>query len=282
MSPDYDSKICPRCGARADASATACPFCGEPMPLSPSSPSYDDHLQHGEDTVILPDGAQQPSPYGRQPYGRQPYEQPAYEQPAYEQPAYGQPLNNESYQSQYQPAPKKSKGKGNFTLTLVMISLASLIIAGVVTFFVLEYLNKGEEATYLPDTASVSVTAAVDSMPTNASTSATLDEEVAAEAAAFEENNDIEVVDQDHIAALANRLQIRSRELTKADLAGLNVIELRYLRNYIFAQYGLIFQDEEMREFFFGYSWYTPKSTDVSGRLSPVEKKNVMTIESLE
>ena len=143
MSYEYDIKRCPRCGAQADASATSCPFCGEPLPLSPA-PSYDAYGGQGEDTVVLPGGgAQQPSSYGQSPYGQPTYEQQQYGQQPYGQPAYEQQRYCEPYQTPYQPAPrKKSKGKGSDTLMLVIISLASLIIAGVVTFFLLENPKK--------------------------------------------------------------------------------------------------------------------------------------------
>jgi hypothetical protein len=73
-----------------------------------------------------------------------------------------------------------------------------------------------------------------------------------------------------------------TRLLTAKDLSGLDVRQLKIMRNEIFARYGYIFQTPDMKTHFAQQSWYKPLHSDVSSMLSPVEKSNVDFIKKAE
>ncbi len=51
--------------------------------------------------------------------------------------------------------------------------------------------------------------------------------------------------------------------------------ELRLMRNEIFAAHGFIFKAEDAKRYFKSQKWYSPQYSDVSDRLTPIEKNNV-------
>ena len=72
------------------------------------------------------------------------------------------------------------------------------------------------------------------------------------------------------------------REVTSDDLIGMDSGELRIMRNWIYARHGYIFKSKDLRDYFGGFSWYSPRYTDVSAMLSKLEKKNVEHIKQYE
>lgn len=72
------------------------------------------------------------------------------------------------------------------------------------------------------------------------------------------------------------------RMLSADDLDGMTKQELKIMRNEIFARYGYKFKTPDMQEHFASQSWYQPTVTDVSRRLTPIEKKNIEFIKSFE
>jgi len=72
------------------------------------------------------------------------------------------------------------------------------------------------------------------------------------------------------------------RLLSADDLDGMTKQELKIMRNEIFARYGYKFKTPDMQEHFASQSWYQPTVTDVSRRLTPIEKKNIEFIKSFE
>lgn len=72
------------------------------------------------------------------------------------------------------------------------------------------------------------------------------------------------------------------RLLTAEDLDGMGKQELKIIRNEIFARYGYKFKTTDMQEHFSAQSWYRGSVTDVSKRLTPIEKKNIEFIKSFE
>jgi hypothetical protein len=68
--------------------------------------------------------------------------------------------------------------------------------------------------------------------------------------------------------------------LTPADLQDLSTDQLVLVRNEIFARKGRYFKDPALRAFFEKFPWYQPYAWDVP--LSPVERANVDTIQSVE
>lgn len=65
---------------------------------------------------------------------------------------------------------------------------------------------------------------------------------------------------------------ISTRKLTEEDIAGLNDDELSLLNNLAYAIHGYKFTQPRYRNFFEGYDWYTP--TTSNPRLNSVEQAN--------
>jgi hypothetical protein len=65
------------------------------------------------------------------------------------------------------------------------------------------------------------------------------------------------------------------RELTDSDLVNLTPFDRKILRNEILARHGYIFKDEEMKFYFSGQKWYTPKYNDVDKMLTDKERNNI-------
>jgi|WetSurMetagenome_2_1015567.scaffolds.fasta_scaffold792184_1 hypothetical protein len=72
------------------------------------------------------------------------------------------------------------------------------------------------------------------------------------------------------------------RELTEADLVNLTPFERKVLKNEILARHGFIFKDEEMKFYFSGQKWYSPKYNDVDKMLTDKEKYNVESVDIYE
>lgn len=68
------------------------------------------------------------------------------------------------------------------------------------------------------------------------------------------------------------------RILTDADVAGMELWEINYAKNEIYARHGYIFESRELQNYFGSKSWYVPlyakKEFDKLGLLSSVENKN--------
>ena len=70
--------------------------------------------------------------------------------------------------------------------------------------------------------------------------------------------------------------------LSEDDLSGKSIRELRLIRNEIFARHGYKFKSEDLIEHFSQQSWYNPTFDDVTAMLTDVDKKNILTIKTLE
>lgn len=67
--------------------------------------------------------------------------------------------------------------------------------------------------------------------------------------------------------------------LTDADLKIFTKLELKIMRNEIFARYGYVFaQDREMQAYFNQQSWYNSRYSDVSNFLTKIELANIESI----
>ncbi len=87
--------------------------------------------------------------------------------------------------------------------------------------------------------------------------------------------NQAEQILKGDISLLSARIDIFS-------ISKLNSIDLRILRNYIFAVYGYKFKSLDLHLFFSKYNWYKPLFDDVNNKLTIVDKKNVLSITSFE
>jgi len=72
------------------------------------------------------------------------------------------------------------------------------------------------------------------------------------------------------------------KELTREILSAYTKEQLRIIRNEIFARYGYIFRDNEMRTYFGQQPWYEPKLENVDKYLSEREQKNIILLRELE
>ncbi len=66
-----------------------------------------------------------------------------------------------------------------------------------------------------------------------------------------------------------------TRLLSEADLAGRNDAELRLMRNEIFARHSYIFTSPDLKKYFAGQPWYTPRFKQVYSSLSDIERANI-------
>ena len=70
-----------------------------------------------------------------------------------------------------------------------------------------------------------------------------------------------------------------------SDLYGYNCWELRVMRNTIYANYGYIFKSDDLRRYFYQFSWYNPRyksEAKVSGMFTKTQKHNVAVIKQRE
>ena len=72
------------------------------------------------------------------------------------------------------------------------------------------------------------------------------------------------------------------RIVTTADVAGLSSMQLKIMRNEIFARHGYIFKTRDMKEHFGRQNWYSPTRSDVSSLLLPIERQNIDFIKAAE
>ncbi|MBP3943558.1 YARHG domain-containing protein [Sphingobacteriaceae bacterium WQ 2009] len=74
------------------------------------------------------------------------------------------------------------------------------------------------------------------------------------------------------------KLNASTQTLKEGDLKNLKKIDLEIIRNTIFARHGFAFTKLALRQFFDYVPWYVPIYTDVTEKLTPLEKKNISLI----
>lgn len=70
--------------------------------------------------------------------------------------------------------------------------------------------------------------------------------------------------------------------LRSQDVENMYKRDLELMRNAIYARHGYSFQNREMRYFFDQVDWYIPVSTDVTGQLTDIERKNIELLKRYE
>lgn len=75
---------------------------------------------------------------------------------------------------------------------------------------------------------------------------------------------------------------LSTRKLTYNDIKSLDKSQLRILRNEIYARHGYIFKSADLKAYFSKYSWYKPLYSDVTSRMSGIEKYNAAFIKKYE
>jgi hypothetical protein len=85
----------------------------------------------------------------------------------------------------------------------------------------------------------------------------------------------IDVIYNGNLTALDNILEPHQ-------LSNLSYDELRILRNMIYAKHNYIFKDNNLREYFSGFSWYNGLKNNVDNLLTNVDRENINTIRLLE
>lgn len=87
----------------------------------------------------------------------------------------------------------------------------------------------------------------------------------------------------EHITPDAGKINASTTLLKKEDVENMYKRDLEVMRNAIYARHGYSFKNREMRYFFDNYvDWYIPVSTDVTGELTDIEKKNIELIKRYE
>jgi len=76
--------------------------------------------------------------------------------------------------------------------------------------------------------------------------------------------------------------QTSMKYLNYDDIKGLSSNQLRLMRNEIFARHGYIFKSDDLKNYFSKQGWYSPRFSDVTGKLSNIEKSNIEFIKSYE
>ena len=72
------------------------------------------------------------------------------------------------------------------------------------------------------------------------------------------------------------------RDLDDSELTDMTERELKIMRNEIFARHGYIFKTKDMKNYFSAQSWYRPMYSNVTNRITIIEKKNIDLIKSFE
>ena len=73
-----------------------------------------------------------------------------------------------------------------------------------------------------------------------------------------------------------------TRLLKTSEVENLSKGELQMMRQEIFARHGYCFSKKEFRQRFENEDWYVPDTTDIRGRLTDIEKKNIALIKRYE
>ena len=58
--------------------------------------------------------------------------------------------------------------------------------------------------------------------------------------------------------------------------------DLRLVRNAIYARYGNIFQDNDLKAYFGKFSWYKARSSNVDKQLTAIDRANVKLVRRIE
>ena|GEM_PF-1239988 len=70
--------------------------------------------------------------------------------------------------------------------------------------------------------------------------------------------------------------------LTASDLAGLSTVQLRILRNTVFARYGRVFQSPELQAYFQSRPWYRPRTDFNENMLTSNDRANAEFLKTIE
>ena len=81
---------------------------------------------------------------------------------------------------------------------------------------------------------------------------------------------------------VGNWPEASQRLLKTGDVENLAAVELKMMRNEIFARHGYCFSRKEMRQQFENEEWYVPNTVDIKGFLTETEKKNIALIKRYE
>ena len=80
----------------------------------------------------------------------------------------------------------------------------------------------------------------------------------------------------------AAKFNASTTPLRSQDVENMYKRDLELMRNAIYARHGYSFQNREMRYFFDQVDWYIPVSTNVTGQLTDLERKNIELLKRYE
>lgn len=178
------------------------------------------------------------------------------------------------------PAPQQNKSNSAVMITIIIC--ATVIVLFVLGFILLQTLNKNDEKEADVKTEQVETAATAqpaEEAPAATSSVKTLDVP----------EGDVKPVRKSK-GSLSNvgftddySDIVCYTYLDGNDLAGLSKSQLRILRNTIYARHGRKFKSADLRNYFNGFSWYSPRYDEIpAGSLSAVEKHNISLIQSYE
>jgi hypothetical protein len=71
---------------------------------------------------------------------------------------------------------------------------------------------------------------------------------------------------------------LAGQRVSASDMEGLSQVELRLLRNTVYARHGRIFAKPEVRRYFSSRSWYTPRPDYSDSDLTAADQANIRLI----
>lgn len=87
-------------------------------------------------------------------------------------------------------------------------------------------------------------------------------------------NGKFQKMDDSYCANIRKYSELSEYPLTEESLSGIDLNEIKKMRNEIFASHGYVFKDSSWKKYFEGKSWYTPKN-NAEIHLNEIENKNV-------
>jgi hypothetical protein len=288
---NYSTKYCPNCGCELPADAVFCGTCGYNFVEQGGEQAYGEQQyyngeQQGYDAQQQYYGEQQGYDAQQQYYGEQPnYDaqqqyygnQQGYDaqqqyygnQQGYDaqQQYYGNQQGYDAQQQYYGTYPPKKNGGGAKILIIIISIILALALIGVGVYFFFFYDGGTASKDALPQNANQATQTAAPTASPTASPNVTPTPVPTA----------TPVPNGGYVLPDSN-----TRELTTADLVGLNQQQLMIARNEIYARHGRQFQTDWLQQYFNSCPWYVVNLNynynDENSMINAVELKNATLI----
>ncbi len=240
----------------------------QPAPVVPLQPPQPTQAPPPQVPTAHPHTPSQTDPrqFAPQTYGQQHTHAPP---PHTQQPTHGQHPPHQQHAQPLPATPPRRKSRAPLVVGLLVLSVIVVAVAGIAGLI---YLGSGEGG----GTASISNADRANVRPTATPATETNDN---ADDTNTNTNTDPQISDA---MSRAESKVISDTLLKREDLAALSPVELRLLRNSVFARHGRVFQDEELKGYFEGRSWYSPNNDFSDSMLTSADRANAELIKSAE